>query len=528
MAEIMVFESWPKIRVGIAWGFYTDGNSIDWGSLDNVTNFVVGCEWQLGVNDGKNRLPDEGTATITLRNTIPAGEFYKPFSPSDELSPYGALMRTNLPVMIQLYDENNTSWVTMWTGWTDKIIPHPMKSKGDNLTVIECVQGLMRLNSDEQFSYNIDIERPYAHEIINRIFELSDWRPPFETPPVVVGKSEVDSAVLTNGLSGLVAVDKGYRRYPNIGTEWGAGDGMRQALTDIVEAEQGYLLVDREGKLAFRNRAYFGTAYDSGATPEFSTTPYTGYPSLSNLAYVFDDQIANVFEVAYYPNNIGLYKEIWSGTESIAPNDSISFMARASRADGSNYTLQEVSEVIITATPVGTGVPIPFDRYLNYKVMPEGVEVSISNPLGQEVEISLTLSGKVNEKANASTLRLVDETKIVDTGRKILATYDNPLIPSRQAATGFGEYERLINRATYDYFTEMSITMQDYDGLETILGTTIGDIISVNDDQVDTTQIQVVLGEQFNWSPGRLDNTFILGQFYPTGALAIVDETEVA
>lgn len=492
----MTLSNFPKIAVGID---FNQDECINWATVENVSEYVLSCDWQLGQTSGEDRMPSEGTATITLDNTS------KLFSPEYTGSILHGAMLANLLVAIYIYDEQETEWVRMWVGYVDHYEPHPRGTAGDNQTVVHCIQGLVKLNNASTFNYDMSLTDAYADEIIERIFALNTWRAPLKGRPLIVGTGVVGDT-LTSGVDSLVAVDSGVRRYPSAGPDWGnSSDAMRGALEDIATTEQGYWLVNRDGELSFRSKAYLSTKKSSFDKVASTAT------SVKDMTYRFVNRITNIFETIYYPNAQVESIPIWTGHEDIRANDSLNFTAVAQRDDGTNMTIISLDEISLDIYANDNHDNVTDQIIQNYVITPRGVEVSLNNPLDRDVRMHMQLSCKVLRKQNGLSVKRLNLTKMAEVNEPIQTTYDLPMLPTRHSATRYAEYEDCVVSGAYGIVDSVVMPVKDNKSLNRILVSTIESVLLVQDTHIGlTSEFYLITGERFTWNVGSLSAEYIL------------------
>lgn len=505
--------NYPQISVGIDWD--RDG-SIDWESNENVTTYVQSVDWQLGHAGSYDTLPAEGTATIVLNNTT------RLFSPENTGGALYGSFNTSLLTIIRVYDEQETEWVTMWAGFVDSYDVHPMASAGDNQTVVNCIQGLLKLNSDTTFLYDSNQNDVFADEIIMRIFELTPWRAPLQPKPFIVGISLVGDD-LSVGTNSLVEVDEGQRRYINIGSNWGSTqDGLRTALEDIATSEQGFWFVNREGELTFRGKAYRSiqkTGYDLTASTE---------TNVSGMNYTYFDDRANIIEVIYYPNAEDSALELWAGTETVAANDSINFTAMAQRDDGSSIAVKGLASIDFTAIDTTTQGDVSDTVIINTQVTPRGIDVIVSNTIDREIQFTARVIGVVDQKRNGSTYRDTDLAKMQAAGEPVKAVFDLPMLHTRHSAARFAEYEAYLVQNPYGTVEQVVQHVRDNTSLHNILSATVESRFRVYDYQIGVeNENYLVVGEQFQWIPGSLSATYVLKKIANAPDVSLLGSTNL-
>lgn len=262
---------------------------------DNITDFLLTADWQLGRNNYDDPLAYEGTATLVMNNDS------KEFSPANTASGFSGLFRQNLKIIIEVEDSSNV-WVRMWTGWTHLFDAIPGKRTQRRAT-LTCRQGLFRFREgdlDYQIKRNISMIAT-IQEIISSVGFKSAYSP-YQT--ILNFKAVLGRNTLLQSVSSLFseATESG-RTLEVPGLEWGRKTNPEQAIKELLKAEHAKMWIDRDGGIVVRQReGYINQTEDAVVNLDKEVLEAT---------YRWGEDIVNRVDVFVTPRKNTTDAEIW-------------------------------------------------------------------------------------------------------------------------------------------------------------------------------------------------------------------------
>ena len=223
--------------------------------LDNITDWVMSAQWFLGEKKTYQDTADDSTLTLTLRNVD------KRFSPENSSGPLAGKLGPFKPIRIQSNDglDNRTHWV----GWIERIQPK-VNINGERTAEITAAGPMQFLKAAETHLALQENQR--TDEIVDKLLQEVVIPPTLDKVWILgrVGNSELGRATYLAITAAYSVLDEGATTLALAGDNWvnqgGANDQKKntfdvyQAIKDVVAAERGRFLFARDGKALFWNR----------------------------------------------------------------------------------------------------------------------------------------------------------------------------------------------------------------------------------------------------------------------------------
>lgn len=491
----------------ITWTFAIDlnkdGDFSD--TYEDISSYVMAGSWELGFSGPYDPIAKAETLTLTLKN----GD--KRFSPEYASSPLYPNFTRGRVIKIQSNDGVTTR--THFTGRITSIIPDFGESlaRRVNITVEGYFAEIQRADTTVEVMENVT-----ADEVIEAILSGSNVYPPGFAGRWrlgIVGFGELGNNTILGALTDYLNAETGVSTFTIIGDQWGTsnwgnqyGSGQRTtsvygALRDVVGREGGRLFINRAGVITFWNRHHLILDTDSDASLD---------NNMLQLGYSYGDTLFNDVAVTAAIRTIGSSNEVLgfineaveikanstkeitynylststgatiAGKNAVAPVGNTDFTANGI-ADGSGTDYTGSVTAAITSEG-GSGSTVTFT---NAAAVPVWVEA------GSQIRgIKITDYGEVEARAT-------DGASILEYGRFKLP-YDFTM-DSLAVAEGMAGF--LLDRHSTPVGIVSSLEMH-LGKLPAALGYTIGDRLTIIEDQIGISTDYFIISEQFNWSPG--------------------------
>ncbi|QPC81074.1 hypothetical protein G4Y79_15325 [Phototrophicus methaneseepsis] len=298
---------WRRADIFVLIDFDRDDDFSD--AYEDVTDYLFQVDWHIGAHQPYQLMADETELTMMLDNSD------RRFSPENPDGPYYGQLDSYLKVKVEIRYEGTV--YPMYLGYIDSIKPEP----GDRIDcTIRCVGAKQQLQ-DQNIAVPL-LTNVRSDQAIKVILEKLVLPPAMNSDAWflgVPGSCELgigtylgDSTVAMSLETGLVSFpyvadnwDVDFHGNQYVGEDWSSGFKGWDAIADIVKAERGRFLFDREGKAVFWNRAHTQTQYISfGGFGTDAIYDYVPSPTIDLSGYSWGDDIANEIEVTSYPRSI--------------------------------------------------------------------------------------------------------------------------------------------------------------------------------------------------------------------------------
>ena len=491
---------------------------------DDIESYMISANWQIGMGNSSDYVASEGTLSVELRNTDYT------FSIENSVSPFyggvtsgrvNTLFREGVVVLVEVYDESNTTWYPFWRGFLSDI---DVASAPGATATLSAEQGLFRFDSVKPVVPVL--ENSTADQIIAALVN-SGWVVSAYPNAAVVSKIAFSSDyfdVLT--AANVAGLDTGTTTYRYVGEEWHAGDSKAtDILRDLMQIEQGLFFLSRDGIVTFyhRDRIYSdGAAFGSYTTLTDS--------DINDCVYDYVVSTYNAAKVDYYPKET-VVGEVW---RSRVPIDIEAYgnsetTARFEYEEGSKVTVLSINPFsgddasTFTATDengdnVG-GAAISVETHVRNG---EAV-VNITSFYGAPVKVDIVLKGTILVSYGGRSMYVNSFDQQLGIGAKVLSI-SNKLIDNEQMAKNVGAAAIAGTQRNYGTFTDMTITSRNASWLTRIRSLTLGSRVSLSETNTGATHKMIIVGEAATWSPGILSMQY---KMRPTDNVrfATLDET---
>jgi hypothetical protein len=373
---------------------------------DEITDYVMESDWFLGCRKTFASIVDEGTASITVRNTDGR------FSPQNPASPLYGNMKPYRRAKIEA--DYNGIITPLWAGFLElpAIGWMPM---GPDLTGKHTVQlsavGAKQLIEGVEVNLGIYTNTTGDVIIYDALVEAGIY-------PSLTGVWLLGSAVLgvlgeTTSLSGDAStwtdIEIGATTFASY------GDNSRNAwkvIQEISDGERGWFWIGRDGKYHWWNRHHKITNLALAATLNSTTETVYG---LVGAEYRYGDDLANVVRVSITPRQTASSQVLWSLDSPITLGVGATEIIEARlRKDGGQF----VGASSLSNSPTwssGSGS-------VTVEALGGVARITITNTgSGAAVLSALTLSGAPTQAQNTMTVEESDSGSVGEIGRRDFA-----------------------------------------------------------------------------------------------------------
>lgn len=282
------------LKVYIDW----DANNDFMDAYDDVSDYVISADWELGIAEPYNAMCDDSYCSITLRNNDGR------FNPENSTSPIYGKMLPRRPIKIEY---NNTP---LYTGY----IGVPVSRMSPSGTYTGKTEVTVEGHGYKPFLDNLSpILQLYENVTTDVIIDdvLSQVVLPVSGSPALSSVASLETGKYTVTLYGDFSDT----------TAW-------DVIAEMAITEQGRLFFDRDGTVKFFNRHHFILNTSTAGT-------ITG-DELVSYDYGYGRHLANRIRVTASPRNIGSNQVLWELDTpiDIRPNTSIEFEVRLRKQTG--------------------------------------------------------------------------------------------------------------------------------------------------------------------------------------------------
>lgn len=504
-AEVVVASGWGVYAgASTSYVFASEVGSAD----DNLTDFVLGFDTQLGANDRPTALTaQDGTASVTLDNVD------QEFSPRNADSPYfETLVRYRLLRIEADFDESG-SWKPLFTGFVDRI-QLDAGTASQRQARIDAVQGLMNLENNS-ITANPELNKT-ADELIPPILEVGNLPADRYSWKLDYSQWGVNTFIYDPDVS--AEIQGGSYTYPVANVGWDKNTDLRGALSDLTVNEQGMSFVDREGRFVWLNREVF----------------LSGDSSLGDIAlldantdsqfadYQYRDIQATSVKTGFKPR-LAFTGVMWdSGDEPlrIGPQETKVLEVTPETTEGYRITplgVDQQSESLPTTTI--EYISGPQNARVNLTISGEKLRLIVDNTSTSElIDIRLGVSGSGFYELNEQFVVVSSAAlRVQNSGRDIQQVVSLNLIADNVEAERIAV--RILDNltATKDGIFSLktifsgSLSFSEQERLEFVGALTVGSVINIVEDQSMLPETpHLIVGEAVRYGSNSIEFNFTL------------------
>lgn len=451
----------------------------------DVTEYVMSAEWDLGATDPEQRLSIDGKATIVLNNDSgvfnPPGVGNQPVDP-----PFEARIAPGVPLDISYIYSDETE-VILWTGY---VVSWQYEASENQANIVTVIASQTFLEFDREGLDIPIIENANANEIITAIINANKFQPPFESA-FFLDQSRLDQVGL--GLpSEFVNLGTPSIDYKVFGYELSNVSTLRDALGQIALAEMGYIWIDRAGEISFLS--YEDIILGSTATS-------IDMSEVKSPQYVFGSPHFNEVEIEYSPKFI-VHNSVLIETTIEVEAGVKEVIELVPKFDDETDTVI-IKEVTNLSYSPSSNITISLRDYDSNKV-----NVFINDGNIEDREIDVTIKADYYKTDSAVAVIETDSDSVLETFRKVSRRYSLGLLSTINEAKSLAQKMLLRYSSLKGYFKSILVTPRNEEFFELL---TIGQQVEISNDrmgQVNTKHI--VIGERGSWQPQYLEIEYSL------------------
>ena len=465
-----------------------------------VTSLVISASWQLGFSAPFDLIARDNTAELVVQNSS------RNFSPEYASgSYYGNLVPGRAVKITGTY---SSTTATMWLGWISTYKPS-VNIKGDRICTMSCTGWFERAQRAESL-IPIQLSKT-ADEVIATILDESDILPPSVTGRWRLGVSTLGTTTVLGAITDyFTALDTGDTTFAFSG-DWDANTSVYAAIREMVEREAGRFWQGRDGTLYFAPRTYF---------PSHTTVQATFADGMQAMDYEFGADVSNIVITNYQPRITGtagttlatlgssalvaatstldiVYRFVGSGTgETVAGTALITPVATTdytanSASDGSGTDLTSN----ITASIITTNATAATVRYTNAGA-------------AAYIQAASKLRGTPLTKFNELAYTATDSDSVLAYGRLV---YTTPGVQDSLAdATTLADYQLSLRKDPVGRVDSVTFSGWDTRVTTQLLARSIGDRITMTEQQTQAAGAWFIIGEKHEVSEGAYNVTWVL------------------
>ena len=484
---------------------YNTGATTD--RYEDVTEDVISASWNMGM-DKKRLIPTEGDLTLALNNTT------RRYSPRYTGSPLFGVLEHGIRVQIEVARSNGV-YVVMWTGFIAGYAVHPGGTLGDLQTVITAQQGVFKL---DEVTLQDTLKENVTFPTVLESVLTSGWYPASVSHVAVLDKSLLDVDTWLVEFDEVYNADSGLTTFPLVGDGWSDSNTRpSKVLEQLMEVEQGWLFLQRDGKFWFRNRDHyiFNTAAD--LTLSLDT-------QANRARYVYSPLEINAVNITYYPSGVLDDQIVWTSRRAVPAKAKRRFKIRPKfqYEEGAKTTVKSLNAFgiagnssTVTAVDAGGNVVSTSLFQAESELKNGKAIVTLYNNAPFQIFFSLQLKGTIEVNVNTEELEIVGENISRD---KRVETINNRLVKDDTMATNLANYIITLKGQAFDEFTGVQIHARDATWTDRMIDTTPGELLSLTEFQTGvTSKKHLIIGEDCTWTPGHLVIEYQLSR---------IDETE--
>ena len=480
-----------------------NGNYTD--TYDDVSDRIISAIWFLGMMKPYQEMADDSRLELVLDNSDGR------YSSEDTSSALSGKVVPFRPVRIQSNDGATTR--THWTGWIKSVKPIPGKH-GKRLVHISASGPMQFLRATET---NIELqENKRTDEIVAALVGEVVFPPSLANAWVLgrVGNSELGSTTYLANTSGFFSPDPedsadqllwGRVTLQMAGDNWVRQGGLSnvqkdsfnvyQAINDVVAAEHGKFIFDREGKAHFWNRHHL--LQDPAVDATFDN-------AMTEMNYVYGslEHVKNEVVVVSHPRTISSSDQdiLWELGDSVirvAPGETREVYVKYKDDNDNRIGAKDVTvgdlefdrgTATATVEPNANGANLVFEN--------SGTEPAVINKCivrGRKI----TDFGEMEAVAS-------DNGSIVDFGRRTLRI-NLPSIDDLEQAQYIADFERDRRSQPWGAVNAVTVVSHGKNGggqHAHQLARTLGDLISIGETQTGHDREHYIVGEAHELTNG--------------------------
>jgi hypothetical protein len=475
-----------ELPADITWQFLVDWD--DDGDYDlpveDITNYVIGARWNLGMRQPYQLLADESRCDITLRNED------KRFSPENNASPlYGLMLPMRLMTVRSVW---NGGTRTHWTGWTDIYEVQPMRYRERTASIsgIGAKEFFQRQEVYLSLQSNVTVDQVLA-EIISQV-----QIPPASGAAWYLESDTLDETTyLGPDITAYTNFETGITTLPYTADNWEDGIDAYRAIGMLMEAEQGRFFFDRNGIATFWNRHHL--ALDTRPPTTFNET-------FQDLTYEYGANLVSIVRATVHPRKISASNTelLWELDKplTLTPGERKTIRARFSDPD-TDATIA-AQDVIKPNTANGSLSYTGNVSFVRWEVSARSAEMEFINIGTTQATISvITIRGRKITSYKKVDVEAVDGPSLGRYGKRV-HTLRTTLLDDEEFARMLCQYTLNRLKSPVGQVVTMTLMNRDAATVQQQITRTIGDKIRIVDTQTEHDGTYFIIGESHELRAG--------------------------
>ena len=461
---------------------------------------VISASWQLGFSQPFDLMARDNTAELVVQNGT------RNFSPEYASGAYYGNLVPGRALKITSTYASITA--TMWLGWISSYKP-AVNIKGERTCTLSCTGWFERAQRRESL-IPIQLSKR-ADEVIATILDESDILPPGISGRWILGVATLGQSTYLGAITDYFeALDTGDTTFAFAG-DWAANTSVYSAIREMVEREAGRFWQARDGALTFAPRTYF---------PAHTTVMATFADGMQAMDYEFGADVSNIITTNYQPRIAGSAGSTLAtlGSSALAPaasyvdiefrfvgsgtGETVAGTALTTPVATTDYTANSLADgsgadltANVTAAIISTNATAATVRYSN-------------SGAAAYIQASSKLRGTPLTKFNQIAYTATDSDSVLAYGR---LAYNSPGVQDSLAdATTLGDYQLSLRKDPVGRVDGVTFSGWDTRITTDILARTIGDRITMTEQQTQAGGAWFILGETHQVSEGAYNVTWVL------------------
>ena len=489
---------------------YNSG-SVDTEIYDDLTSYLLSAKTKCGHSNTDDLFFSEGTLNVSLKN--PDGLF----SPGNSTSPlYGVLNNKNR-IRLDLLRPSTGVYEPIWVGWVERLTPKPLKGDTDKAE-LRAIQGRFLLDT-LPISFQAQSDMSMSAALLE--ITTSGFYSPLDRMTTVADVSTELTAFATDLDVSLDIDGSRFHTFEYLGDKWERGKtSPSKALKDMMQVDRGWLLMSRTGSLVYRPRYY----YSENATPSYAVDIPT---EVTQETYKYGEHIENFIKVTYHPKLQEDDTTIYTTLEPIevGRRSNKTVTVKVESESDTKLTPLSINSFAAASNPSTWSAATKNGKAItrvavSANVVGDEIEISIQNAYRRPVFVTISLVGSLLKSFGGQSLELIDEDSVAAYRLQPGSAVSSHYITNEVSAQSLGQY--ILNRYSEPYGVYQKMKMEHYSFddtvLEKMMNITIGELVEISDTKIaDSTENVVVVGEQWDFTPGHAKTTYTLGRLPDPG-----------
>lgn len=466
---------------------------------DIISADVESCAIKIGRANRFDTMPAEGTANLLLKNTT------RRYSPGYSGSPLYGYMLQDLRMTVDFQDPVTSSWVRKFAGWSSSYAPKPGKNL-NKTTDMNSVQGIKRL---EQMKYPDIVTGTITANTLIKAVIMRGYPSAATALQALADRSKAGACYCVDPAA-ILSLDVGVSSINVSGEDWGAGGSAAKVISDLMEVERGFFFIDGNGVVKFFNRHHY---VDPALKPTAVVIDLDD--EAISPQHVHGANYHNKVRVTYRPKNtrVGV---AWQSKEDLVlrPNEK-------SKEIDVRFEYEEEKKMTVTAvqafdgaanastyTALSGAANVASKTQAEFKLENGRGKLTLRNFTQRTVRFAVTVRGTIQESYGGNEVEVVDASGL-RSGQQVLRANVRQ-ISEEQEATNLANFLLGLYKDALGEFTSIQFISRNNTWLQRALNNGLGTLLSLSEYQTGDSGKYIVVGEQHDWTPGRLQTTLLL------------------